>query len=147
MNTFTIKDPKQLLDEEIDEAFVEEQVIRESEKPATGRFGMKELLDERQRLGVIAIALGAGAAFSIAASFTTVLVAHRFRAPQAHVLLGKWSRHYGYGRFRLGRWGRAYMAYTYKLPELRLQLPQVMYKLPTVHVKLPTHSPNRSLCR
>jgi hypothetical protein len=78
---------------------------------------------------------------SVFATLTTLLawvfMARRKRAPQARFLFGKPIRRFGYGHYRLGRFGTAWLAYTYKLPDVHYRLPELAYKLPPFWEKLP----------
>jgi hypothetical protein len=110
-----MRDPKQVLDEAIDEAFAREPAVT---KPIT------------QPLGRI---IGAGVAATAATGVATALTVFvtRRRAPaKPRLLRGKYTRHFGFGRYRLGHFGTAFVAYSYKLPELRFQLPRGSYKVP-----------------
>jgi hypothetical protein len=122
-----MRDPKQVLNTAIDEAFAHDAVA--AEKP------IKEPRRERRvRLDWIPIALVASSTLGVAATVFTVLtvLAARRRMPamRKRLLVGKPTRHVGYGRYRLGRIGSAYLAYTYKIPEVRVRLPRPTYKLP-----------------
>jgi len=137
MPTPTMRDPKQVLDEAIDEAFAHNQVASKAATPA--KKPVVELLPVvTQRLGLIGFLVAATATLSVLATFLTLLVSRRRTpSPKSRFLFGKPTRHFGYGRYHLGRFGTAYIAYTYKLPEVRYQLPSITYKLPPIHLRLP----------
>jgi hypothetical protein len=119
-----MRDPKQVLNTAIDEAFAHDAIA--AEKP------IKEPRRERRlRMDWIPIALAASSTLGVAATVLTVLAARR-RVPamKKRLLVGKPTRHFGYGRYRLGRIGSAYLAYTYKIPEVRVHLPHPTLKLP-----------------
>ncbi len=137
MPTPTMRDPKQVLDEAIDEAFAHSQVMPKAATPA--KKPVVELLPVvTQRLGLIGFVVAATTTLSILATFVTrFLTQRRTPAPKTRFLFGKPTRHFGYGRYHIGRLGTAYIAYTYKLPAVRYQLPPITFKLPPIHVKLP----------
>ncbi len=136
MPTPTMSDPKQVLDEAIDEAFARDQSARKKAPPA--KNPVVELLPTvTQRIGLIGFVVAASTLLSILATAITVALIRRTPAPKTRFLFGKPTRHFGYGRYHLGRFGTAAIAYTYKLPEVRYQLPPITYKLPPIHLRLP----------
>jgi len=77
---------------------------------------------------------------AILAACTWVFVARSRRtAREARewLLFGKPTRHFGYGRYRLGHFGTAWFAFTYRLPDVRYRLPEMPYKLPPFGLRLP----------
>ena len=81
---------------------------------------------------------------TVVATFTTMfgvitwlIMARRRMAARERFLFGKPTRRFGYGRYRLGRFGTAWIAFTYKMPDVRYRLPEMTYKLPTFWEKLP----------
>jgi hypothetical protein len=96
-----MQDPKQATDQAIDEAFAREPAVT---KPVTQPYGR-----------IIGAGIAASAAIGVATALTVFVV--RRRAPaKPRLLLGKYTRRFGFGRYRLGHFGPAYIAYTYKLP-------------------------------
>jgi len=141
MPTPTMRDPKHMLDEAIDKI---DKVFARNGAAQETVTGAKHPVVElppmlRQRLGLTGWVVAASAALSVlAATFITLLVTRRRTpAPKTRLLFGKPTRHFGYGRYHLGRFGTAYLAYTYKLPQVRYHVPSITYKLPSIHVKLP----------
>lgn len=137
MPTPTMRDPKQVLDEDIDEAFARNQVAPKATTPA--KKPVVELLPVvTPHLGLIGFVVAATTTLSILATFVTLLMSRRRSlAPKTRFLFGKPTRHFGYGRYHIGRFGTAYIAYTYKLPEVRYQVPPITFKLPPINLKLP----------
>jgi hypothetical protein len=133
----TMKDPKKLLDEAIDEAFAQNEAALPTATP------VRKPINRLYRVSVggnpvIGAVAAATATLSVLATFLTLLVSRRrTRSPRARFLFGKPTRHVGYGRYHLGRFGTAYIVYTYKLPQVRYHLPPITYKLPPIRVKLP----------
>lgn len=140
----TMKDPKQLLDEEIDEAFAAEQVV--ITVPKSPRFQwLQGWISPRGLLTVIAVAVS----FSLVGTIISRTAARR-KWTLGRALSGRadfrrtgfsrarGGRRVGYERYRLGRFGQAVVAYTYKVPEVHVHLPQMTYKIPAIRVKVPT---------
>lgn len=133
----TMTDPKHLLDEESKEAFVEEQVVMNAPKPrnplgalATGGKCVRPLL----------VTLGVSAAISSLAVLVAKVRARRRPRFTGIVLRAKHPRRFGYGRYRFGRFGHAFLTYTYKIPEVRIHAPHLTYKMPSMRGKLPVSS-------
>jgi hypothetical protein len=137
MPTPTMRDPKQVLDEAIDEAFARAKSAQQT--IASVKNPIAELLPAvTRRQGLISWVVAASAALSVLGAFVTLFVTRRRTpAPKTRFLFGKPARRFGYGRYHIGRFGTAYIAYTYKLPEVRYHLPPITYKLPPIRVKLP----------
>jgi hypothetical protein len=124
-----------------------EPMVLEKTVPAAEKRTMPELATKsyalfpkfREQPGLFAMIFGGVAATlaTIFAIFTSRLMARRKVAPRDRFLFGKPARHYGYGRYHLGRVGTAWIAYTYKLPDVRYRLPEMSLKLPPIRVKLP----------
>jgi hypothetical protein len=132
-----MKDPKKQLDEAIDQAFAQNQAALSTATP------VRKPIDPLRRVGVsgkttIGVVVAATTTLSVLATFFTLLVSRRrMPSPKSRFLFGKPTRHVGYGRYHLGRFGMAYILYTYKLPRVRYQLPSITYKLPPIHLRLP----------
>ncbi len=121
MPTPTMQDPKQVLDKAIDKAFAREPAISE---PVIRPFGR-----------IVGTAIATSVLLSVAGTAIAAFVARR-RTPRAVTMprmgLAKYTRRFGFGRYHLGQFGTAFIAYTYKVPQVRFQLPRVSYKLPAV---------------
>jgi hypothetical protein len=108
--------------------------------PAFAPLRMMQSMQQRvgqQRLGLIGLAFGVSATAAAVTTLIAALLAHK-PSPKGHYLFGsKPTRHFGYGRYHIGRFGTAWIAYTYKLPALRYQLPEIAFRLSAIRMKLP----------
>lgn len=114
MSTATMKDPKVVLNEAIDVAFAREPV---APSPLLQRLGWTSII-------------AAGATLAAVATTTTVFVIRRRAPAKSGIIRGSFARRFGFGHYRLGHVGTAYIAYSYKLPQVRFVLPRPSYKLP-----------------
>ncbi len=129
------KDPKQVLDEAIEEAFVDEQVVIMTPKTRGLPAQVRTLLPRFAALIATAVSV------SVAATLISRIVARRRLISGRTVFRrGMRGRRFGYSGYRFGRFGRAFLAYSYKVPQVHIHLPQMTYKIPSIRVKLPTPS-------
>jgi hypothetical protein len=90
----------------------------------------------QQHLGLIGIAFGVSATVVAVSTLIAARLARK-PSPKGHYLFGsKPTRHYGYGRYHIGPFGTAWIAYTYKLPALRYHVPEIAFRLPAIRMAL-----------
>lgn len=136
----TMTDPKQLLDEEIEEALVEEQVVMTTPKQ---RHLLGALAIDGKWVRPLAVVLGTSVAISsIVASIAVVGARVRARRVSrfTDMVVARRPRRFGYSRLRFGRFGQVFVTYTYKIPAVRIHVPRLTYKIPRIRVKLPVSS-------